>query len=675
VTHRRPESSGPLPEGEAQRLIHELTVHQVELELQNEQLRESRADAEQAHARYADLYDFAPSAYLTVERDGTVHEANVASSELLSRDREALIGTRLGIFCVDSDRLNFDRFLGDVFTKRRASSTLKLGDDIAVPRRVQIDGVLMPDQQRCRVILTDITERHHAQETLRLRDHAIQGVSQGILISDFTQPDEPIIYANRGFELMTGYSAVDVIGSNCRFLQGPDTDAAAMQAMSACLLEGQSRSFEILNYRQDGRPFWNSLSLTPVHGDDGALIQYVGVMVDITERRRLEAELEHAQRMESIGRLAGGVAHDFNNLLTIINGYSEMLERDLPEGSPEQSSAHEIGVAGLRAAGLTRQLLAFSRRQLVDPKVLNLNQIVTDLVRMLGRLLGEDIRINLLLSPTLGRVTADAGQLEQVLINLAVNARDAMPTGGVLTISTQNIDLKEKDVSRHRGLSPGPHAVFTVTDTGIGMNETVKARLFEPFFTTKELGRGTGLGLATVYGIVQQSGGAISVTSEPGDGSTFEVWLPAAAFENAVKSVAASAAPRGTETILIVEDEPSVRRLTRHVLELHGYTVLEAESSEVALRIAEERDGLFSLLLTDVVMPKMGGRQLAEALVGRWPQLKVLYMSGYMDDAVLRYGVVESLTAFLQKPFLPAQLVWKVREVLDGSVVPPVVAP
>jgi two-component system cell cycle sensor histidine kinase/response regulator CckA len=533
---------------------------------------------------------------------------------------------------------------------------------------VQADGVMMADHLACRVVLTDITERHRAERALRLRDNAIQSVSQGILIADVTRPASPIVYANRGFELIIGYAAGYVIGSNYRFLQGPDTDAVAVQTMSVALGAGRPCSLEILNYRKDGSPFWNALSLTPVFDDDGALIQYVGILNDVTDRRQLEAELEQSQRMESVGRLAGGVAHDFNNLLTIINGYSEMLERNLPEGSDHRSIAHEIGVAGARAAGLTRQLLAFSRRQLVDPKVLDLNRIVTDLVKMLGRLLGEDIRIDLLLQSTLGRVTADAGQLEQVLINLAVNARDAMPTGGVLTIRTANVALDEKDVTRHRGLSAGPHVVFTVTDTGTGMNDEVKARLFEPFFTTKEQGKGTGLGLATVYGVVHQSGGAISVVSEPGEGSSFEVWLPVTVDDHATESAAPSPPPCGTETLLIVEDEPAVRRLSRQVLELQGYRVLEADSGDAALKIAEERASAFAMLLTDVVMPKMGGRQLAETLRGRWPLVKVLYMSGYMDDAVLRYGVVESRTAFLQKPFSPAQLAWKVREVLDGPV-------
>jgi PAS domain S-box-containing protein len=387
---------------------------------------------------------------------------------------------------------------------------------------------------------------------------------------------------------------------------------------------------------------------------------------DVTERRRLEEQVLQAQKMEAVGRLAGGVAHDFNNLLTVINGYAAILLEDL--GGDEESAAHARAIirAGERAAALVRQLLAFGRRQIVTPRLLDLNAVVADAAELIRRLLGEDVCVTVDLQPGLGRVRADAGQLEQVLMNLAANARDAMPRGGRLTISTQ-------DVVRGGGGAegcPGSHVLLAVADTGEGMTEDVRRHLFEPFFTTKEVGRGSGLGLATVYGIVKQAAGHIEVETALGAGTIFRIYLPRAADPEPLAEAAAPApapiAP-GRATVLLAEDEAGVRALARQVLESAGYVVLEAGNGEEALRRAEGHTGRIDLLVSDVVMPGLGGRELAERLLARDPALRVLYLSGHTEDQVVRHGVARAEVHFLPKPFSPGALVGKVGEILGAG--------
>jgi signal transduction histidine kinase len=389
----------------------------------------------------------------------------------------------------------------------------------------------------------------------------------------------------------------------------------------------------------------------------------------LEELERAQDRLVQAQKMEAVGRLAGGVAHDFNNLLTAILGYSELVLMGLDRANPLREDVKEIKSAADRAAALTRQLLAFSRKQVLQPRVLDLNAKVVDIERMLHRLIGEDIDLVTILDPALGSVKADPGQIEQVLLNLAVNARDAMPQGGKLTVETRNVVLDEDYARRHVDVQPGPYVMLAVTDTGVGMDEEIKSHLFEPFFTTRELGEGTGLGLATVHGIVKQSEGHIWVYSEPGQGTTFKVYLPRT--EEAVELGQQAQIPieslRGQETVLLVEDEEVVRDLVRLVLLKRGYTVLEARDGEEALWACEQHEGPVHLLVSDVVIPGvMSGRDLAERLETLYPGMKVLYMSGYTDNAIVRHGVLELGVAFLQKPFTPASLARKVRETLDA---------
>ncbi len=395
----------------------------------------------------------------------------------------------------------------------------------------------------------------------------------------------------------------------------------------------------------------------------------IGYAVDITERLELETQLRQVQKMEAIGRLAGGIAHDFNNLLTVINGYSTLVASRLGQDDAARQNVEEIRKAGERASALTRQLLAFSRRQVLQPRVLDLNEIINGTASMLRRLISEDIDLVVHLDPALGRVRADASQIEQVILNLAVNARDAMPRGGKLTLETLNVEIDEAYARGHLGARPGHYVMLRVSDTGVGMDAETRARLFEPFFTTKEQGKGTGLGLATVYGIVKQSAGNIWVDSEPERGATFKILLPRVQdeVEKAAPETAAPAPPEGKETILLVEDEPVVRELCSEVLAQHGYTVLAAGDSEEARRLCESRRGDIDLLLTDVVMPRMGGHELAQRLASLCPQMRVLLMSGYSADANRNGGVLDPDLAFLQKPFTPDVLARKVREVLDTS--------
>ncbi|MBL8798055.1 MAG: response regulator [Planctomycetia bacterium] len=518
----------------------------------------------------------------------------------------------------------------------------------------------------CIVQARDVTERRRIEEALRMRDRAIQAVSQGILIADPNQPGQPVVYASAGFERITGYRTAEVLGKNCRFLQGPETDRDVVRRIREAIAAGRGCSVELLNYRKDGTPFWNGLSINPVHDERGKLAYFVGVVNDVTERRRLEDQLRQAQKMEAVGRLAGGVAHDFNNLLTIISGYSEVL-LGLPNlGDRMRESVKAISEAGARAAALTRQLLGFSRQTMLQPQVLDVNAVVAETSKLLRRLIGEDILFATVLDPRLSRVKVDPTQLDQVLMNLAVNARDAMPKGGKLTIETSNVLLSDDYVRTHPDCKAGQHVMLAMTDTGCGMAPEVLARVFEPFFTTKEVGKGTGLGLAMVFGIVQQSGGCIHVYSEPGRGTTFKVYFPA--VDEPIKKSGDSKqglAARGAETILMVEDEEAVRGMALLSLQMHGYTVLTAENGKAALKVAEAHRGPLDLILSDVVMPGLSGPELVQALRPRFPHVKVLFMSGYTDDAVVRHGLLQAEVSFIQKPFTPLSLARKIRQVLD----------
>ncbi len=406
----------------------------------------------------------------------------------------------------------------------------------------------------------------------------------------------------------------------------------------------------------------------PLLDAQGNKLGAVLALHDVTQRRRLEKQFQHAQKMEAIGRLASGISHDFNNHLTIINGYGDMLLRTLPADNQARELVAEMTQAGSRATLLVRQLLAFSRQQTLSPEVLDLNAILLDLEKMLRRVIGEDIQLATNLQPTLGWVKIDPGHIEQVVLNLVNNARDAMPRGGKLTLETRNVRLDESYCSRHPHVRPGPYVLLAVSDTGSGMTEDVKARLFEPFFTTKEKGKGSGLGLAMAYGVVKQSSGQIEVYSEPGLGSTFKIYLPRVkgAIPGGKSWHGHPPAQHGTETVLLVEDEDSVLSMSRVALQEHGYSVLEARNGVEALAVARQHKGPIHVLVSDVVLPQLAGPPLAKQLLPLFPEMKVLFISGYPDEAVVRHGVLREEGNFLQKPFSPVGLAHKVREVLDS---------
>jgi len=453
----------------------------------------------------------------------------------------------------------------------------------------------------------------------------------------------------------------------------PDDRREVETAIGLAIAAKSAYALEFRTIWPDGSTHWIDGRGQASYDADGKPIELRGIGLDVTARKSLERQLEQSQKMESVGQLAGGIAHDFNNLLTVINGTAELAIAELREGGPLHEDLHEdlqeIRRAGERAAALTRQLLAFSRKQILQPQAMDFNAVVVEMESLLRRLIGEDI--DLVVRPTqgLGCVKADPGQMEQVIVNLAVNARDAMPHGGQLTIETRNVEIDEPYAREHGvAVKPGPYVMLAISDTGVGMDQVTREQIFEPFFTTKGPGKGTGLGLSTVYGIVKQSGGFIWVYSEVGQGTSFKIYLPQVADVAGGKRHSPTVAPaHGTETILLVEDVEGLRKLTKRMLESAGYTVLTAANGEEALLMLERDDKPLHLMVTDVVMPGMSGRTLAEQFDATRPGMKVLYMSGYTDDVVVRHGVLDEGMPFLAKPFTAVELTRKVREVLDSQ--------
>ena len=508
----------------------------------------------------------------------------------------------------------------------------------------------------------DISARKRAEEEHTRLMTAIEQAAEGVVVTDAAGE---IAYVNPAFSAMTGYSREEALGKNPRILKSGNQDAAFYKSMWATILAGEVWRGEMINRRKDGSLYTENMSITPVRNEHGKTTHFVSMKEDITARKLLEDQFRQAQKMEAVGRLAAGVAHDFNNLLTIIIGYSDMMLEQFVSGDPLRAYTIEIKGAGERAVGMTRQLLAFSRQQVVAPQVLDLNTLVANLTKLLKRLIGEDIDLVFNPGSFPATVKADPGHIDQVLMNLAVNSRDAMPRGGKLTIETSPVQVDGAYSSIHFPMPAGPYVMLAVSDTGSGMGKEIQSHIFEPFFTTKAQGKGTGLGLATVYGMVKQSGGYIWVYSEPGAGTTFKIYLPAVTgTPEAAREIVVAAG--GSETILLVEDDAGLRGLARLVLEGRGgYQVLESSGGNEAQMFAGKHKGPIHLLLTDVVMPGMSGRELSEGLAALRPEMKILYMSGYTDDTVLRHGVLEEGMAFLQKPFTAESLLRKVREVLD----------
>ncbi|MGE5645160.1 MAG: ATP-binding protein [Acidobacteriota bacterium] len=518
-----------------------------------------------------------------------------------------------------------------------------------------------------RALAGEVAERKNAEDEVADANRRLQAIIDASPLAIIRLDAEGnVVNWNSAAERILGWTEQERAG-----LPFPSQEGQADSLHD--LLAGAARGdvlvgLETHTLRKDGRPVELRLWTAPLVGASGAIRGSVLIAADFTEQRQLEEQLAQAQKMEAIGRLAGGVAHDFNNVITIVSGYGYMLLEGNKENPELREAAEEVLKAADRAAALASQLLSFSRRQVIQPRPLDLNGVVRNIQKMLVRVIGEDIELVTLLRPDVGAIKADSGQLDQVLLNLVLNARDAMPGGGKLTIETANATLDETYGRTHAGVVPGEYAMLAVSDTGSGMDAETRAHIFEPFFTTKDRGKGTGLGLSTVYGIVKQHGGDIWVYSEPGRGSTFKIYLPriAGAEAGADGCGAESAATSGTETVLVVEDEDSVRKLVREILEQRGYRVLEAGSGAAALEVGENCGDPIDLLVTDVVMPKMNGRDLSEALSMLRPQMKTLYLSGYTGEGVFERGLLDRSAEFLQKPFTPETLVRKVRDVLDG---------
>ena len=493
----------------------------------------------------------------------------------------------------------------------------------------------------------------------------LESASQAIISIDRTGR---IVLANHRSEEIFGYTREELVGARIELLLPEAKRATHRRDRDDYFARPRARpmgiGMDLSGRRKDGTEVPVEVSLSYVEIDEGVFA--IAFVSDISQRKQLEEQLLHAQKMEAVGRLAGGVAHDFNNMLTVISGYNRMILDELSTMDPLRGYAEEILKAADRAGALTNQLLAFSRRQILQPRVINVNALVTQTQKMLQRVIGEDVELILHLGAPVGNIKADPGHVEQAIVNLAVNARDAMPLGGTLTIETSDVVLDENYVRTHMGVKPGEFTMIAVSDTGHGMDAETRRRIFEPFFTTKEKGKGTGLGLATVYGMVKQTGGDIWVYSEPGQGTTFKLYFPRVreAVSDSAEGEAAAARRSGGETILVLEDEKAVRELTVRILQQLGYTILTASSGDEALEISRSHEGAIDVLLTDVVMPNMSGRQLADRLQESRPDAKVLYLSGYTENTVVHHGVLDAGVDFLPKPFSRENLARKLREVL-----------
>lgn len=516
-------------------------------------------------------------------------------------------------------------------------------------------------------------QKKKAEDELRKLSHAVEQSPVSIIITD---RNGTIEYVNPKFTRMTGYEAAEAIGQTPRLLKSGKIPDSEYRKLWETITSGREWHGELINRKKNGDLFWERASISAIRDASGTITHFVGVKEDISEQRQAEEnhkqamnQLRQAQKMEAIGQLAGGIAHDFNNLLTVINGYSTLLLHEMPADDPFRAEVEQILKAGERAADLTHQLLAFSRRQMLEPKVINVNHLVKNLEKMLKRLIRENIVMETRLSDKLGVVKADPGQVEQIIMNLLVNARDALENGGTITIETGDVELDKAFVAENAGAVEGSYVMLAVHDNGVGMTAETRRKIFEPFFTTKGQGKGTGLGLATVYGIVKQSGGYIQVLSEPGKGSSFRVFFPRIEAEMVhEESCARSQGPRGTETILVVEDEAGVLNLTVSTLKRSGYEVLPARSPSEAYEIFAGNHQRIDLVLSDVIMPEKNGPTMVREFRETRPDLKIIFMSGYTDDTISSQEMTDERTAFISKPFTPDLLVGRVRDVLEGRL-------
>ena len=652
-----------------------LEKYEAERKRAGEALRESEE-------RYRSFFANSIDGVILTSPDGKILTANPAACRIFGRTEEELCQVgRNGIVDLSDPRLPKALEERERTGKFKGELTLIRKDGTKFPS--EISSALFKDKKgfvRTSMIIRDITEHKQAEEALRKNEEVFRELYDNAPVGYFEYDAQGRIASVNRTELeMLGYTAEEMIGHPLwEFVVGEETVRQQISGKLAGTIL-PARGLERTYKRKDGTILPVLVEDRLLRDGNGKITGLRSTIQDITERKRAEEEksalqeqLRQSQKIEAIGGLAGGIAHDFNNLLTVISGNCQLSLLELKEDVPLKGNIEEIKRASERATDLTRQLLAFSRRQIMEMKVLDLNDLLKNLDKMLRRVIGEDIELVTLLAEDLGRVKADPGQAEQVIMNLSVNARDAMSDGGKLTIETANVDLDDAYARNHVAVTPGRFVMISVSDTGVGMTPEVRDRVFEPFFTTKEKGKGTGLGLSTVYGIVKQSGGNIWVYSEPGKGTTFKIYLPR--VDEPLKKLRERAEgkeiPRGKETVLIVEDEEEVRKLAVRILERQGYKVFEASQGLDAFLIAEGYEDLIHLLVTDVVMPKIGGRELADRIAEICPEIKVLYMSGYTDNAIVHHGVLGEGMEFIQKPFTVEGLARKVRKVLDKDLKP-----
>ncbi len=635
--------------------------------------RKAEEALRESEERFRILFEQAADSILlleiTPEGIPMIRDVNSAALRRLGYERDELIGQPVSAIDVapDASKVNEKRRqdilaeTGAVFEARH-----RCKDGMIRDFECSVSEIQMGSRTYAISVERDITERKRAEEERARLAAAVEQAAETIMITDVAGK---ILYANPAFEKIAGYTRAEALGQNPRLLKSGKQDAEFYREMWALLAAGQVWSGHLINKRKDGTLYEEEATISPVRDVAGTIVNYVAVKRDVTHEVQLETQFHQAQKMEAVGRLAGGIAHDFNNLLMVINGYSDLVADGLAGNPRLQNYAREIRHAGERATALTCQLLAFSRKQVLQPVVLDLNAVIADLQKMLNRLIGEDIRIVINPDRALVSVKADPGQIEQVLINLAVNARDAMPAGGRLLFETANAEFDELSCREHVDCQPGRYVMVAVSDTGCGMTEEVKSRMFEPFFTTKAEGKGTGLGLATVFGIVRQSGGFIDVQSELGAGTTFRVYLPQVTEQlpPGRPDDRGGNPSHGTETILLVEDDEALRSMVRVILNNLGYTVLEAANGVAALRVADKGARHLDLVLTDVVMPEMSGPILVQSLLRSRPDLKVIYMSGYSETSGNFVGVSKEAAIILKKPFSTNDLTLKVRQVLDAK--------
>jgi PAS domain S-box-containing protein len=648
-------------------------------------LRQSEEALRSSEQRFRSVFEQTGAGMITTKADGSLLQVTTSVCTMLGHTETELLRMKLTDLIHPVDLGGIVAQLDEGRTGSRPAHEMEcrfIRRD-QTPVWSQITTVWQYAKNRkpkyCIALVQNISERKRAEKALgqsRKRYQALVHSIDGIVWEADTRASR-FLFVSKQAERILGFP-VERWMSQPRFWRNhihPEDLEGVLGALSEAVRQGRGHELEYRMLADDGRTVWIRDTISLVR-DSQRVTKLRGLMVDVTEKKMAEEALRHkeeqlrqSQKMEAIGRLAGGIAHDFNNLLTAITGYGDLLLKGLGDENPLRREANEISKAAQRAADLTGQLLAFSRQQVLQPRVLDLNDVIGDMEMMLRRLIGEHIQFQTRLDGEVGAIKADPGQMHQVLLNLVVNARDAMSSGGKLIIETTDVDLDESYAGRHPGVAAGRYVRLAVGDTGRGMDEDTKARLFEPFFTTKEQGKGTGLGLSTVYGIVKQSGGHISVESTPDEGTTFQIYFPRVEKEllepQPEKDAPIPETSPGTEKILLVEDDDSVRELAREILEMNGYDVVEAGDGVEALRIFEAEVGTIDLLVTDLVMPKMGGRDLAQELTPRSPDLKVLYLSGYTDSVVLQQGMLDRGSYFLQKPFTPAGLAHKVREALD----------